>query len=57
MFIRTDADLEDEAELTEPQDDAEAFTAIAEMMIEAFGPSEARALLEAIIERDGGELN
>lgn len=57
MFIRTDADLEDEADLTEPQEVAEAFTAIAEMMIEAFGPSEARALLEAIIERDGGELN
>ncbi|HEV7291029.1 MAG TPA: hypothetical protein VGN79_01820 [Devosia sp.] len=57
MFIRTDANFEDEADLTKPQEVAEAFTAIAEMMIEAFGPSEARALLEAIIERDGGELN
>ncbi|MFC3706283.1 hypothetical protein ACFOOL_16165 [Devosia honganensis] len=55
-LINADAD-EDDAEITDPQEIAELFAAIAAVAIEAIGPDQARFLFEAVVEQEGREPN
>jgi hypothetical protein len=55
-LINADAD-EDDAEITDPQEIAELFAAIAAVAIEAIGASQARTLFEAVIEQEGRDPN
>lgn len=53
MFTLINADEDDEPEITEPQEVAELFAAIAAVCIEAIGPEQSRVLFEAVIEQEG----
>lgn len=55
-LINTDED-EDTGEITDPQEIAELFAAIAAVCVEAIGAEQARALLDAVIEMDGRDAN
>lgn len=55
MFTLINADDEDEAEITDPQEIAELFAAIAAVVIETLGEYQARIMFEAVIEQDGHE--
>lgn len=58
MFTLINADAEDDdAEITDPQEIAELFAAIAAVAIEAIGPGQARALFEAVVEQEGRDPN
>lgn len=58
MFTLINADAEDDdAEITDPQEIAELFAAIAAVAIEAIGVEQARDLFDAVIEQDGKEPN
>ncbi len=58
MFTLINADAEDDdAEITDPQEIAELFAAIAAVAIEAIGVGQARQLFDAVVEQDGSELN
>ena len=58
MFTLINADAEDDdAEITDPQEIAELFAAIAAVAIEAIGPGQARQLFDAVIEQDGKDPN
>jgi hypothetical protein len=58
VFTLINADAEDDdAEITDPQEIAELFAAIAAVAIEAIGPGQARILFDAVVEQDGQELN
>ena len=58
MFTLINADEDDEdSEMTDPQEIAELFAAIAAVAIEACGVDPIRQLLEAVIEQDGQELS
>jgi hypothetical protein len=58
MFTLINAD-EDEGdrEITDPQEIAELFAAIAAMAIEAIGSDQAQLLFDAVVEQDGRELH
>lgn len=56
MFTLLNADKdEDDQEITEPQEIAELFAAIAAVAIEACGADAIKQLLEAVIEMEGRE--
>jgi len=56
MFTLINADYdEDDQEITDPEEIAELFAAIAEVMIEKCGAQSTRDLLEAVIEMEGRE--
>ena len=56
MFTLINADEDDEdSEITDPQEVAELFAAIAAVAIEACGADAIRQLLEAVIEMEGRE--
>jgi hypothetical protein len=55
-LINADAD-DDDAEITDPQEIAELFAAIAQVAIEAIGAGQTRQLLDAVVEQDGREPN
>ncbi|MFD2646288.1 hypothetical protein ACFSX5_00600 [Devosia albogilva] len=55
-LINADAD-DDDAEITDPQEIAELFAAIAAVAIEAIGPDQARELFDAVVEQEGREPN
>ena len=58
MFTLINADADDEdTEITDPQEIAELFAAIAAVCIEAIGPEQARQLFDAVVEQDGAEAN
>lgn len=58
MFTLINADSEDDdAEITDPQEIAELFAAIAAVAIEAIGPGSARELFDAVIEQEGRDPN
>ena len=58
MFTLINADAEDDdAEITDPQEIAELFAAIAAVAIEAIGIGQARQLFDAVIEQDGKDPN
>lgn len=58
MFTLINADAEDDdAEITDPQEIAELFAAIAAVAIEAIGPGQARELFEAVVEQEGRDPN
>ncbi|MCP8882072.1 hypothetical protein NIM87_00995 [Devosia sp. XJ19-1] len=58
MFTLINADAEDDdAEITDPQEIAELFAAIAAVAIEAIGPGQARTLFEAVVEQEGRDPN
>lgn len=58
MFTLINADADDEdAEITDPQEIAELFAAIAAVCIEAIGPEQARQLFDAVVEQDGRDAN
>ncbi len=58
MFTLINADAEeDDAEITDPQEIAELFAAIAAVAIEAIGVGNARDLFEAVIEQEGRDSN
>ena len=58
MFTLINADAEDDdAEITDPQEIAELFAAIAAVAIEAIGPDQARELFDAVVEQEGREPN
>ena len=58
MFTLINADAEDDdAEITDPQEIAELFAAIAAVTIEAIGAGQARQLFDAVVEQDGREPN
>jgi len=48
---------DDDAEITDPQEIAELFAAIAAVAIEAIGPGQARELFEAVVEQEGRDPN
>jgi hypothetical protein len=55
-LINADAD-DDDAEITDPQEIAELFAAIAAVAIEAIGPAQVRELFDAVVEQEGREPN
>lgn len=56
MFTLLNADYdEDDQEITDPQEIAELFAAIAAVAIEACGADAMRELFEAVIEQEGRE--
>ncbi|NGP17555.1 hypothetical protein [Devosia aurantiaca] len=55
-LINADAD-EDDAEITDPQEIAELFAAIAAVAIETIGSGQARLLFEAVVEQEGRDPN
>ncbi len=55
-LINADAD-EDDAEITDPQEIAELFAAIAAVAIEAIGVGNARDLFDAVVEQEGRDPN
>jgi hypothetical protein len=55
-LINADAD-EDDAEITDPQEIAELFAAIAAVAIETIGVGQAKALFEAVVEQEGRDPN
>jgi len=58
VFTLINADVEDDdAEITDPQEIAELFAAIATVAIEAIGAGQARQLFDAVIEQDGRDPN
>jgi hypothetical protein len=58
VFTLINADAEDDdAEITDPQEIAELFAAIAAVAIEAIGAGQARQLFDAVVEQDGKEPN
>ena len=58
VFTLINADAEDDdAEITDPQEIAELFAAIAAVAIEAIGAGQARQLFDAVIEQDGKDPN
>lgn len=57
MFTLINADADDEAEITDPQEIAELFAAIAAVAIEAIGAGPARQLFDAVVEQDGKDPN
>lgn len=58
MFTLINADEDDEeSEITDPQEVAELFAAIAAVAIEACGADQMRTLFEAVVEREGRELS
>ena len=58
MFTLINADAEDDdAEITDPQEIAELFAAIAAVAIEAIGTDQARELFNAVVEQEGREPN
>jgi hypothetical protein len=58
VFTLINADAEDDdAEITDPQEIAELFAAIAAVAIEAIGVGQARQLFDAVIEQDGKDPN
>jgi hypothetical protein len=58
MFTLINADEDDdEHEITEPQEVAELFAAIAAVCIEAIGPEQTQQMLDAVIEMEGRELS
>ncbi|MBJ3784236.1 MULTISPECIES: hypothetical protein [Devosia] len=58
MFTLINADAEeDDAEITDPQEIAELFAAIAAVAIEAIGAGQARTLFEAVVEQEGRDPN
>ena len=57
MFTLINADADDDAEITDPQEIAELFAAIAAVAIEAIGAGQARQLFDAVVEQDGKDPN
>jgi hypothetical protein len=58
VFTLINADAEDDdAEITDPQEIAELFAAIAAVAIEAIGAGQARELFDAVVEQDGRDPN
>jgi hypothetical protein len=58
VFTLINADAEDDdAEITDPQEIAELFAAIAAVAIEAIGASQAKQLFDAVVEQDGKDPN
>lgn len=58
MFTLINADAEDDdAEITDPQEIAELFAAIAAVAIEAIGAGQVRELFDAVVEQDGKDPN
>ncbi|WP_156458053.1 hypothetical protein [Devosia epidermidihirudinis] len=58
MFTLINADAEDDdAEITDPQEIAELFAAIAAVAIEAIGAEQVRELFDAVVEQDGKDPN
>jgi hypothetical protein len=58
VFTLINADAEDDdAEITDPQEIAELFAAIAAVAIEAIGAEQARELFDAVVEQDGKDPN
>lgn len=58
MFTLINADAEDDdAEITDPQEIAELFAAIAAVAIETIGAAQARQLFDAVVEQDGRDPN
>jgi len=57
MFTLMADEDDDEHEITEPQEVAELFAAIAAVCIEAIGPEQSRVLFEAVIEQEGKALS
>jgi hypothetical protein len=58
MFTLLNADEDDEDfEITDPQEIAELFAAVAAVTLEAIGIEQARVLFEAVVEMDGREAN
>ncbi len=55
-LINADAD-DDDAEITDPQEIAELFAAIAAVAIETIGAGQVRELFDAVIEQEGREPN
>ena len=55
-LINADAD-DDDAEITDPQEIAELFAAIAAVAIETIGAAQARQLFDAVVEQDGRDPN
>lgn len=55
-LINADAD-DDDAEITDPQEIAELFAAIAAVAIESIGAEQARLLFDAVVEQDGKDPN
>ncbi len=58
MFTLINADAEDDdTEITDPQEIAELFAAIAAVAIEALGPGQVRELFDAVVEQEGRDPN
>jgi len=58
VFTLINADAEDDdAEITDPQEIAELFAAIAAVAIETIGAAQARQLFDAVVEQDGRDPN
>jgi hypothetical protein len=58
MFSLINADAEDDdAEITDPQEIAELFAAIAEVAIETIGTEQTKLLFDAVIEQEGRDPN
>ncbi|MHA6692585.1 hypothetical protein [Devosia sp. A449] len=58
MFTLINADAEDDdTEITDPQEIAELFAAIAAVAIEAIGAGQAKELFDAVVEQEGREPN
>jgi len=57
LFTLINADADDDAEITDPQEIAELFAAIAAVAIEAIGVGQAKLLFEAVVEQDGKDPN
>jgi hypothetical protein len=55
-LINADAD-DDDAEITDPQEIAELFAAIAAVAIETLGPGQVRELFDAVVEQEGRDPN
>jgi hypothetical protein len=55
-LINADAD-EDDAEITDPQEIAELFAAIAAVAIETIGAANVRELFDAVVEQEGRDPN
>lgn len=55
-LINADAD-DDDAEITDPQEIAELFAAIAAVAIETIGAGQVRELFDAVVEQEGREPN
>jgi hypothetical protein len=58
MFTLINADAEDDdTEITDPQEIAELFAAIAAVAIEALGTGQVRTLFDAVVEQEGRDPN